>query len=89
MSSKSSRNIKDIDILSFKQDLSKSLQKNCKETNEESLSKAITEVLDHHAPLKTRERKERKSSPWFTDEIHHAKRKEESGEEMEKIQASS
>jgi hypothetical protein len=73
------RNIKKINIDSFKDDISTSSLANpdgyeCVSDLVQSYNKVLSDLLDKHAPLKERMFTVRQDAPWYTSEIADAKR---------------
>ena len=65
-----SRKIKDINIENFKNDIS-----NIKADTVLEFDKSLHSVLEEHAPLVTRQVRDRKHSPWYNTDVHTAKQK--------------
>ena len=76
------RNIKDIQMEIFQQQIHQSAQKiyikytDCKDPSElaEITNKCLADILDQHAPLLSKVVKDRPPAPWKTSEVKEAKR---------------
>ena len=73
MQSVTSRNIKKINLSTFRSDITTSLS-NLSEVNINNYDLALKNVLDQHAPLATRSITQRPYSPWYTADVKEAKK---------------
>ena len=71
-----SRKLGSVDLQSFQDDLAPLLDSNSNNVNDlvELYNNAVKQTLDKHAPVTMRSRTNRPHQPWYTSEIHVARR---------------